>query len=1011
MRKSWYQKPRDMVVWTLIGPVTRIEFLPDGETKKARDNAKGHLLESLIGDFLRASNYTDLQLAVRVDGTEWDVVGKAALSQAPVLVSCKCLSASISPEPLKSLAFDVMNLAEEIPTASGVLVAIPKISEDTKIYWSKVNSKMQSRVRILNETELLADLSRQPDWSSPEVLRALTSERHKTVAGDSRLLYTDRGAYWMQLVVREGIDGPEGYYICSTDGTEISDPQALSYLEYLIHLNESALREATCLNRASVVGQSKAHVEIPQAHLTSPGVGWFDYKHPAPPECCVGRDTEVGKFVDFVQNVAMQKTASRVCITTGPSGIGKSSLVLKMCEAAKKVGGRYVAINSISAKGKAFVLAAVRKLIQQLARDVECASLVADISITGFDSLPEVVQTVGERLATKGLIPIIIFDQFETALLDGPLAESLVEFVLAMEERRANVVVGFAWKTDLWWPDDHVPYSARETIRKHALPIQIDQFGPTETNVLIKALAKEVGRPLLPSLFNEIRLFSRGYPWLLKKVCWHVLEQAKQGVGVKRGKGHTSLGDRIAALREKEGLTLVQLSERTGLAQNYLDLLESGSATNPTIESLAKISRALGVSMYTLLGEDQTFLEMRLDLRALFEEDLNQLGEHEKELLKKLAAILPTDGRTIAETFPEVHAADLLNKFVGLHLILCQGDTYNIYHDIFKEFLRTGRVPIEESYLLRMSPAKALDFVGLLADSGGSLDVEALADAAKIQVASAYNYIKDLSLIGLTTLHRGKVSLHKDVQHIQTQHEFILETRRRLVRNVCARQILALVNEGRQLSAGDVIDILKREFPSLSAKHETWRIYASTMVAWLNQVKAAGHAPIRLSQRATGRRLVGAETTAEYPEGQVSGVVRLIELLDAKGQLKKTEIASALGKNLKTIEKALVDVRLLGMCERLLDGRWKLTPLGTQFAHAGDTKRRETFREAMLNVNFIKQVLGKMGAPNRPDARIVIGSLLEERRGRSLSVSSVQTVANVIKNWCGYAGIDLALQG
>ncbi len=61
-----------------------------------------------------------------------------------------------------------------------------------------------------------------------------------------------------------------------------------------------------------------------------------------------------------------------------------------------------------------------------------------------------------------------------------------------------------------------------------------------------------------------------------------------------------SLGRRVAHLRKTKGMTQLDLSIETGLAQSYLCDLEGGRR-NPSLETLERLSSALGVSLSTLL--------------------------------------------------------------------------------------------------------------------------------------------------------------------------------------------------------------------------------------------------------------------------------------------------------------------------------------------------------------------------------------------------------------------------
>lgn len=52
--------------------------------------------------------------------------------------------------------------------------------------------------------------------------------------------------------------------------------------------------------------------------------------------------------------------------------------------------------------------------------------------------------------------------------------------------------------------------------------------------------------------------------------------------------------NKIATLRRKKGLTLLDISILSGLSSGYICHLEKGSRNNPSLKSMEKISKALG---------------------------------------------------------------------------------------------------------------------------------------------------------------------------------------------------------------------------------------------------------------------------------------------------------------------------------------------------------------------------------------------------------------------------------
>jgi len=59
----------------------------------------------------------------------------------------------------------------------------------------------------------------------------------------------------------------------------------------------------------------------------------------------------------------------------------------------------------------------------------------------------------------------------------------------------------------------------------------------------------------------------------------------------------------VKALREEQGLTQAALAKRSGVTEAYISMLESGTRKNPSLPTLKKLAKALGVPVGRLLGE------------------------------------------------------------------------------------------------------------------------------------------------------------------------------------------------------------------------------------------------------------------------------------------------------------------------------------------------------------------------------------------------------------------------
>lgn len=66
------------------------------------------------------------------------------------------------------------------------------------------------------------------------------------------------------------------------------------------------------------------------------------------------------------------------------------------------------------------------------------------------------------------------------------------------------------------------------------------------------------------------------------------------------------IGQRIKQYRLRKQLSLSELAERAGIAKSYLSSIERNLQSNPSIQFLEKISAVLGVSVNTLLDNQES---------------------------------------------------------------------------------------------------------------------------------------------------------------------------------------------------------------------------------------------------------------------------------------------------------------------------------------------------------------------------------------------------------------------
>ena len=62
--------------------------------------------------------------------------------------------------------------------------------------------------------------------------------------------------------------------------------------------------------------------------------------------------------------------------------------------------------------------------------------------------------------------------------------------------------------------------------------------------------------------------------------------------------------NRVKALRQQNGWSQLELARRSGVAQPTISFLEKGATRRPSVETVAKLALALGVTPDDILNDD-----------------------------------------------------------------------------------------------------------------------------------------------------------------------------------------------------------------------------------------------------------------------------------------------------------------------------------------------------------------------------------------------------------------------
>jgi len=227
----------------------------------------------------------------------------------------------------------------------------------------------------------------------------------------------------------------------------------------------------------------------------------------------------------------------------------------------------------------------------------------------------------------------------------------------------------------------------------------------------------------------------------------------------------------------------------------------------------------------------ELLLSEALNIQGLFEADLAGLSPLEHDVLSHIARYAPVPAVEVTERYlPEI-----VQSLVDQRLVVQVGASLDTYWDTFRDFLTTGRVPVEDSYILRQMPRGVTRLLPLVIDAGGNAAVRDLARSLETSDTAIFNLSRDLRLLGVTAYESNQVKL---VDEIMQSSDRERELRRRValaLRRHRAFSTFTALNEryAGRVSAAAYSRELPKVFPAVAASEHTWSTYARVLLSWL----------------------------------------------------------------------------------------------------------------------------------------------------------------------------------
>jgi Restriction endonuclease len=503
--------------------------VPSGTTTTER----GRLLERFSAEFLETQNYEVVE-RVRLTGVEVDLIAKDRATGERVFVECKGHRQNIPADVITKLhgAVDIHGFH------SGWLISTAPLSQDAKglqDLWEQRPAEIRRRLRIYPPERLTQHLTHARLIIDPGKIQTPPGLRY---SGEAYLLLTPYGRYWALPVLDEQTAVPGSVLLFeAASGEPISEEQRVLQISQT-DTTLAGLEWTTPPTAPDAITTSNKLSEELQSIVRIPcSDHWADYR-PARPADFVGRDNLLNDVFVFLDTVRDRATKTRIMALKAPSGWGKSSAILKIAANAssRRLRSRHFVcgVDCRAASSKRYPELAILSAIREA---IECNFIsFADDTIIGGGSNPfstDSMRSLLDQLAADNKVICVIFDQFEELLYKEELSAVFEEFYRlchSVDELQENVVIGFSWKTDGTIPTEHSAYHLWHGLADRRIEFELRPFTGSDIAKALNRFSTELGERLAPPLRRVLTDHCQGYPWLLKKLCIHILDLVESGM-------------------------------------------------------------------------------------------------------------------------------------------------------------------------------------------------------------------------------------------------------------------------------------------------------------------------------------------------------------------------------------------------------------------------------------------------------------------------------------------------
>lgn len=336
-----------------------------------------------------------------------------------------------------------------------------------------------------------------------------------------------------------------------------------------------------------------------------------------------------------------------------------------------------------------------------------------------------------------------------------------------------------------------------------------------------------------------------------------------------------------------------------------------------------------GVDIESLYDQD-------FQVEPLFKRDLEELNANEVKALRYIANRAYKDQSLDVTELDEVVSGEIIQQLVHKRYVIKSGTKYNIYWDIFRDYLVLNEVPpIGETYLIRQ-PVRSVFEAFITFSNKTSLSIDEFISLIPNDVAegAALNLLRELRSLGLITYKNGVYFLKGDSIEV-SEDSFKDYIHEKLQKHSFTMELKKI--EGKEIVIKDIANIIKSKIRTKNFADKTLETYSQLFLGWID---FAGIEIPNVSSNTLRRAKNALSYTPQmYPED----VEQYLLSINNKSLEEKS----------KRDDKLLYDLKSLGLI-RYSRNQVQLTELGMEACRVDESSRKKIISDAALKMEKIR---------------------------------------------------------